>query len=431
MSRSLVLISTLAAMVLCTSPAPTLSSDTREDLVKRGDELFREGKFAQAEEVYERVLAAHPSNGRATMRLGELALLGNRFEGAKRYLKKAIELLPADKKPKMLLAEAYYRQDDYEHAAPLFRAAGREPVADQLESFKRVTPHDIVGKSDITRIKFVQTDPLPIVQARVNDKYNIYLLIDTGAAALILDPEFADEAGATRFGKTIGTFAGGKQAAVQHAKIDSIQLGEFSIKNVPVALLPTRRFPFAVDGQRIDGILGTVLFYHFFTTLDYPNGELVLRRKADHNRQELETFAQSKGTHVVPFWMAGSHWIVAWGEVNQRERCLLHVDTGLAGGGFTCPKSTLKAAGIDLAGLPSFEGMGGGGPVKVTPFEVDELALGDATQQKIQGLFGGQPSSGEYRQGFRIGGIISHGFFRPYALTFDFERMKLLLTQED
>jgi len=431
MSRSLVLISTLAATVLFASPAPTFSSDEREDLVKRGDELFREGHFAEAEEAYREAIADHVPHGQATMRLGEIALLGNRYKEAERYLKKAIKLLPNDRQPKMLLAETYYRQDDYDRAAPLFRAAGREPVADQLESFKSVTPHDIVGKADITRLKFAQTDPLPIVQARINDKYDIYLLIDTGAAALILDPDFANEAGAVRFGQSMGTFAGGKQAPIQHARIDSVRLGEFTIKNVPVALLPTGRLPFAVEGQRIDGILGTVIFYHFFATLDYPNGELVLRRKTDHAREELDTLAGSPGTHTVPFWLAGSHWIVAWGEVNKRERCLLHADTGLAGGGFTCPESTLKAAGIDLTGLPSFEGMGGGGPVKVTPFVVDDLALGDARQQKIQGLFGGQPSSGEHRHGFRIGGIISHGFFRPYTLTFDFERMRLLLTPSE
>jgi hypothetical protein len=36
----------------------------------------------------------------------------------------------------------------------------------------------------------------------------------------------------------------------------------------------------------------------------------------------------------------------------------------------------------------------------------------------------------EDRFSFRIGGIISHGFFRPYALTFDFTKMRLVLTKE-
>ena len=105
----------------------------------------------------------------------------------------------------------------------------------------------------------------------------------------------------------------------------------------------------------------------------------------------------------------------------------MHVDTGMAGGGFGCPQSTLKAAGIDVSGLPSFEGMGAGGPVKVTPFTVEELALGDAKQFNVMSLFSGRPPEAEYAMGFRIGGLISHAFFRPYALTFDCDRMQLHL----
>jgi hypothetical protein len=33
----------------------------------------------------------------------------------------------------------------------------------------------------------------------------------------------------------------------------------------------------------------------------------------------------------------------------------------------------------------------------------------------------------EHSQGFRIAGVISHGFFKRYALTFDFDSMTLCL----
>jgi hypothetical protein len=228
-------------------------------------------------------------------------------------------------------------------------------------------------------------------------------------------------------GTTTGKFAGGKTAEVHQARIDSIRLGDFEIRNIPVALLPSRHLPFAVGGQRIDGVLGTVLMYHFVSTLDYPNGELVLRQKGPKARAEVDELASSAQVHTIPFWMAGSHFMVAWGRVNDAEPSLFFTDTGLAGGGFICPESTIKAAGIDLSGLPSFEGIGGGGPVTVTPFAVDRLSLGDAVQKNINAFFGGFPSPTEYAFGFRIGGIISHAFFRPYAVTFDFERMRIYL----
>ena len=45
-------------------------------------------------------------------------------------------------------------------------------------------------------------------------------------------------------------------------------------------------------------------------------------------------------------------------------------------------------------------------------------------------VIGHLPPDAEYRHGLRIGGIISHAFLRPYAWTFDFEKMRLLMSGE-
>jgi hypothetical protein len=42
-------------------------------------------------------------------------------------------------------------------------------------------------------------------------------------------------------------------------------------------------------------------------------------------------------------------------------------------------------------------------------------------------MHGPFPASLERSQGFRIGGIVSHAFFRPWRVTFDFEAMRLSL----
>ena len=43
----------------------------------------------------------------------------------------------------------------------------------------------------------------------------------------------------------------------------------------------------------------------------------------------------------------------------------------------------------------------------------------------LPGVAGAFPPSLEHSEGFRIAGLISHAFFRPYAVTFDFDRMRL------
>lgn len=407
---------------------PTYAGNPDSGLQK-ADDLFRAGWFDRAEKAYREVLAADSANAPAQLRVGEIALMSNRFDEAEQSLKRAAALDPTNDRIAPLLAEVYYRQDDFKRAAPLLRKANRTPLADKLESFRDVTPNEIVSKADVSRIPFVQTDPLPIIKATINGSHEVLLLIDTGAAELVLDPDFADSIKAPRFGATSGTFAGGKRASVQHATVDAVRLGDFEIRHVPVALLPTHRLPFAPGGKKIDGVLGTVLLYHFVSTLDYPNQQLVLQRKSKEALAALDKQAASDRTHVVPFWMARQHFIVAWGKVNGKAECLMHVDTGMAGGGFDCQESVRKEAGIDLAGLPSFQGMGGGGPVTVTPYTVKTVALGDAERHDVRALFGAMPPKAEYASGFRIGGLVSHGFLRPYSLTFDFDRMRLYLTE--
>ncbi len=109
---------------------------------------------------------------------------------------------------------------------------------------------------------------------------------------------------------------------------------------------------------------------------------------------------------------------------------LFFVDTGLAGGGFTCPESTLRKANIKLQEDQAGEGIGGGGKVRAIPFLVNELTLGDAKEHNVRGIFAPNSEDLEKVVGFHIGGLISHGFFRPYALTFDFARMRFFLNKE-
>ena len=415
----------LITLLLAATTAAAVQAD---DKLAKADELFRAGKFAEAKQAYAAVVAKDADNYGATVRLGEIALLSNRLDEAERLLKSASQIKPDEKTPKSLLAEVYYRQDRFAEAAVLRRDIGPEVIADKLAGFAGLVPNRLTGAAAETRIEFVQTDPLPIVKVRINHGEPVHLLIDTGAAELYLDPEYAESCGATLYGSTTGRYAGGMQAPTGHARIDSLQLGDYTLRNVPALLLPTRRMPFGPPGVQVEGVLGTAVLYHFFATLDYPQGQLVLQRKTDEARAKLDKLAAAEKTHVVPLWMAGSHFIVAWGHIDDAPPCLLFVDTGLAGGGLTCQQSMIDEAGIDLSGVPGRMAMGGGGPITIKPFVVDRVSFGDVVREDVQAFAGGMPPEEEYRNGFRMAGVISHGFFRPYALTFDFEKMRLLLT---
>ena len=82
-------------------------------------------------------------------------------------------------------------------------------------------------------------------------------------------------------------FSGGRRTKVQQGRIKSLTVSNSTIRNVPITMLPLRQLSQSLGAKRIDGIIGTTLFYHSLATLDFPRGELVLRRKSAANVQAI------------------------------------------------------------------------------------------------------------------------------------------------
>jgi hypothetical protein len=411
------------------------ASEPRQSGLDSADQLFQRGKFAEARELYSRIAAQDPNDYSAVLQLGRIALLSNRLDDAQKWLGKAITLRPNDTDAKVMLAEVFYRLDDFQKAAASLKGVdvnnnklivSQYPTLNvaKLESFKGQTPYELKGDGESTRVKFVKTDPLPLVNVRVNGGNEVTFFIDTGGSEVTLDTEFAKELGVPQFGTVQGTFSGGQHTEVQLGRIESFTLGDWTIKNVPTAMLPLRQLSEGFGVKQIDGIIGTTLFYHFLATMDYPRGELVLRRKT---AESLEQFTKSSGKRVtVPIWMASDHFMVGWGRVEALPPTLLFVDSGLTGAGVKLAESVIKEAGIKLEENKAFEGAGGGGKLRIVPYTVHHLSLGDIKEQNVPGLYDG-PFPWENMFGFHLAGMVGHDFLKPYAVTFDFTNMQIFL----
>lgn len=408
--------------LLCCLNLVTIMFVFGQDKLESATAQFKEGNFAESAKICNEILAKDKQNFPAILLKGRIALLANKLKDAEKLLNQAIKAKPDEKDAKSLLAEVFYRRNEFQKSAKLLRETGREIPAQKLESFGANQPYLIESKSVVTTIRFEKTDPLPLLKVRINDSEEVNFLIDTGAAEVIIDTEFAKKIKAQNFGAETGTFGGGKRASFEHGRVDSITLGDFKVKNLPVHILNTQRFSPIFGGAKIDGIIGTSLFYRFLATLDYPKGELVLRLK---NSKIKDSEKQA----AIPFWMSGTHFLVAEGKVNSSKPSLFFIDTGLAGQGFTAPKSTIDEAKINISQQNVAQGVGGGGTVSVVPFVADEVCLGSVCEKQIGGVFGAFPQTLEMSQGFRIGGLLSHTFFRKSAVTFDFEKMVILLNK--
>jgi aspartyl protease/tetratricopeptide repeat protein len=420
----------LAPCAVSAQPAPL-----QPPPIASADRLFQAGAFAEAAEQYARVAAMHTDDYAAILGLGRVALLSSRLDDAENWLKQASALRPGDTDPKIMLAEVYYRRDDFEEAAASLSGidVGTNPLivsqyptlnVAKLQSFKGETLYEVHGDGQSLHVKFLRTDPLPLVSVRVNGGGEVTFFIDTGGSEVALDTEFARELGIPQFGAVQGTFSGGQHAEVRQGRIESLVLGDWTVRNLPVAMLPLRQLSQGLGAKRIDGILGTTLFYHFLATLDFPNGELVLRRK---DAASLTQFVASAGSSVtVPFWMAGDHFMVGRGRVEALPPSLLFVDTGLAGAGVKLAESVISRAGIKLEEDKASTGAGGGGTLRIVPYTVHHLSFGEASEENVPGLYDG-PFPWQTSFGFELAGMVGHDFFKPYAITFDFENMRIFL----
>jgi len=393
----------------------------------QAQDLFRQGKFVEAEKLFGDVLVKKPGNFEALLGLGKLRLYTNRLAEAETLLRKAMEAKPDEAPPKLLLGELYRRLNRFADAEPMFRAAGRTATAEKLAGFAGQAPYLIEGRAAETIVPFVQTDPLPVVSLRLNGKEGFFL-IDTGGPELIVAPEFAVEAGARKIVEVPsgGMMAGGKPAPPSvYAAVDRLQIGDFTLRHVPVMITEANLDKLPGFAKPLSGILGTVLLSRFTFSLDYPAGRLQLRRR-EAGGHPAEEHPRQAGGISVPFWLAGDHFILAQGTINGSEPHLYFIDTGLIGGGLTLPESMIKEAGIELS-AETQTGIGGGGEVPIRNFVAREVTLGGVRAAQVKGVFGAITPAMEYMLGFRLAGIISHDFLKPYKVTFDFDAMRLIL----
>jgi predicted Zn-dependent protease len=167
------------------------TAESKQSEIDSANRLFEAGKFAEAGKLFSEIVAQNPKDYSATVQLGRIALLSNRLDDAQKWLEKAITLQPANADPKVMLAQAFYRRDDFQKAAVALYGvdvSSNKLIINQyptlnvamFESFKGQTPYELHGDGTSTHVKFLKTDPLPLLNVRVNDGKEVTFFIDTG-----------------------------------------------------------------------------------------------------------------------------------------------------------------------------------------------------------------------------------------------------------
>jgi hypothetical protein len=358
------------------------------------DELFADGRFADAGAAYEKVLASAPGDPAALAGLARIRLYEGKDAEAQELAQRALAAAPQDPVAGQVLRLVQVRRAAFGGAAFRIQAPPGEAA-----------------------IAFVATDPLPLVEVTLGASRTALFLIDTGAPDIVVSPDLAQELGLPLSDAGQGVFAGGRRATVQRTTIPELSLGPVTVWNAPAGVLPTGQM---IPGRKIEGIIGTGFLRHFLATLDYCGGRLLLAPRGASAAFEVQ--ARMADANIMPMWFVGDHFPVVRARLNQGRESLFLVDTGLAGGGLVATRPALDEAGVKIDEADVRTGMGGGGAARFIPFRAD-ATMGALTVRGVAGVYmPDQPSIFP----FRSAGALSHAFFRHSRLTFDFVAMKLV-----
>ena len=388
---------------------------------KRAEELMMGGRFEDARRELLALEGEHPASAGVATRLAELALLDNRPEAAIGYLD-GIGHQCLSPHGRWVRAQSLRRAGRTAAAADCFRRLGRPEFADVLAGFDDRPPYRIPGTATQWSIPFVASEPLPLVSALVNGSAQGSFLVDTGAGDVLLDEAFARQAAVVLGGRETGQFAGGRHGSVRHGRAESLRFGELELADLPLEVLDlSSQLAGFYQAHEVAGIIGLELLCRFNVVVDYPGNALHLQRRGQTT--------QAPGADGQRFWIAGDHYPVAWGRLNERP-LLWFLDTGMSGYDCLVSSQVATAVGVRPSGGTG-RGYGGGGPVQTVPFSADAVCLGPVCAQPGRGVMAASFPLAR-RFGFHVGGLLAHGFFRHYRLSLDFDAMTLaMMPSED
>ena len=401
---------------------------TARNLAFQGEIEFRKGHFEEARRFYESALQTDSKTARAHFGLGKLAVGKLKTKDALQSFKRAIELEPQEPLYRFYAGEA----------ADLEKDPGE--MRRQLEEYVRLSPDDPdrlmearaglemlaalkdkkIGEIDAPEkpgpIRLRKMLNLLFADVMVNGQGPFNFAIDTGASQLVISERVAEKVGLKPIAKTIMLGAGGAGKVESPVfRIDEIALGSVKIKN-----LPAGAFGDPLVSQVADGIIGTSLLADFIVTINYPESQLELSKRADTDR--------AYSSDAIPVWCFANLLLMPIDVNGQRGNFV--IDTGAAT--TIVSHSMANALGVNentpgakvdlgLGGVGGFEGLVLRVP-KVTfktpgPSEAFDQVLSIDLKQISKMLQ------------TEVSGLVGFDFLEKYKLTVDYYKAEVRLSR--
>lgn len=134
-----------------------------------------------------------------------------------------------------------------------------------------------VSRSDI--IKYIQRRNSIGVEAILNNKVKVQLIVDTGASDVFLRPYVKKKLGLGLITRKVPiTLADGSRTDGEETTLKTVKVGNLTVKNIHAIFLSD-----AVGSSTWDGALGMSFLEHFEVKIDAKNKKLILNEKGSSN----------------------------------------------------------------------------------------------------------------------------------------------------
>jgi hypothetical protein len=388
-----------------------------------GVALMRLGRFDDARDIFERSLAIEPQGFLARSGLGKIALFRNELEEALAYLEEAARVDDAALND---LFAARIRAGQYKEAADMAADVNQIGRTDLLLRMAQGDTMQITAKKPESRIHWKRSYPVPLVPVKLNGT-RVLMAIDTGANELIIDDSAARRHNVEQFPSRRRMFWTGSMVAVRNAMVQTLEIGNVTIRNVPASEVSLRKWSLEVNprGQRVAGIIGLDILRRLQPTMDYKKHTLTLRT-------EEAPFQPGPSAMIVPFELWGENEMMVYGTLSGSRRMAFIVQTGVPGCGIGAPRVVLEEVGVKPGAISKLAG-GIGGWLQGVPWAqttIPVVSVGPVVQDKIKAWQNAMGDAEMWRHGVRRDAFLSHDFFVGMRVTIDWDARQLVFEDD-
>src|SRR5580765_1697679 len=386
-----------------------------------GIALLRLARFNDAKPFFHRVLELAPGDDVAEAGLGKMALFEDRAAEAESLLSQAS---PSDA---LVIADLYaarLRIGRWQGAADLAPAVGQEGRHEMLMKLVEEDPYEVSGAQEVT-VPFTSVFPVAILKVKLNGQ-TVLMAVDTGASDLLLDEAAFRVNKVTPVPGQLSVLWNGGRMPVDQALVRTLEIGGIAISNCPAGVLNLGKWSLEVNphGEKLAGVIGLNLLRRFTPTLDFKKQKLTLRRSG-------VAFTPRAGARRIPFQIWGESEMTVFGSINQGRPMAMIVETALASAGVGAPTEVFDELGLK-PGAMSRMVKGAGQYLQGRPWyavTVPTITVGQVNGTKLPAWYGALDSAEMWRHGVRRDAILAGLFFKDRVLTIDWGKHELVVEE--